>query len=132
MIDFPLDTVLAGQDNVVTVLQDHMGNDEKPNEKSPRGIRGFQLIGGNFTTWKVQGKYGGYAGCVLVLSGCHNRTERERSGFLTKLVVCGTREVCSESAWGGIYLGSTRLEQGGWIGSCLRAYLAERRASDSS
>ena len=42
-----------------------MGNDEKPNEKSPRGIRGFELIGGaNFTTWKVQGKFGGYTAFV--------------------------------------------------------------------
>lgn len=28
--------------------------------KSPRGVRGFQLNNGNFTTWKVQGKVGGY------------------------------------------------------------------------
>ncbi|EKM56203.1 glycoside hydrolase family 35 protein [Phanerochaete carnosa HHB-10118-sp] len=29
-------------------------------ERSPRGILGFQLNSGNFTTWKVQGKLGGY------------------------------------------------------------------------
>ena len=57
-----------------------MGNDEDPTgkycirstsctkpgsnmislERSPRGIPGFALTGGNFTTWKVQGKLGGY------------------------------------------------------------------------
>ena len=59
-----------------------MGNDEDPtgmatrleialsgaltlvmtSEKSPRGIPGFELTGGNITTWKVQGKLGGYTG----------------------------------------------------------------------
>ncbi len=33
-------------------------------EKSPRGIPGFKLTGGNITTWKVQGKLGGYTGYV--------------------------------------------------------------------
>ena len=35
-------------------------------EKSERGIRGFELYGGvgNFSTWKVQGKLGGYTGYV--------------------------------------------------------------------
>lgn len=28
--------------------------------KSPRGVRGFQLNTGNFSTWRVQGKIGGY------------------------------------------------------------------------
>ena len=82
LFTFPSGSVIAGQDNVVTVLQDHMGNDEGTNresflkhtrvstehgvslrsEKSDRGIRGFELIGGigNFSTWKVQGKFGGY------------------------------------------------------------------------
>lgn len=36
-----------------------------PSEKSPRGIPGFQLNGGKFTTWKVQGKLGGYTKSVL-------------------------------------------------------------------
>ena len=62
---FPENALIVGEDNVVTVLQDHMGNDEKPDEKSPRGIRGFELVGGNFTTWKVQGKFGGYMGYVI-------------------------------------------------------------------
>lgn len=57
---FPEGSVLVGQDNVVTVVQDGMGNDESPNEKSPRGIPGFLLNGGSFTEWKVQGKLGGY------------------------------------------------------------------------
>ena len=33
--------------------------------RSPRGIPGFKLNGGNFTTWKVQGKVGGYTKYVL-------------------------------------------------------------------
>ena len=80
---FPEGSVKKGEDNVITVVQDNMGNDEdptgmshnvalhhesKPNqintEKSPRGITGFQLKDGNFSTWKVQGKVGGYLGCV--------------------------------------------------------------------
>ena len=32
--------------------------------KSPRGIRGYELLGGSFTEWKVQGKAGGYRGSV--------------------------------------------------------------------
>ena len=28
--------------------------------KSPRGVRGFALDSGSFSTWKVQGKVGGY------------------------------------------------------------------------
>jgi len=52
-------------DNVVTVVQDNMGLAENGgsnpnNSKSPRGIRGFQLQGGKFGDWKVQGKVGGY------------------------------------------------------------------------
>ncbi|PIL34820.1 hypothetical protein GSI_02607 [Ganoderma sinense ZZ0214-1] len=57
---FPNGSVVPGQDNVVTVVQDNMGNDEDSNEKSARGIAGFSLAGGTFATWKVQGKVGGY------------------------------------------------------------------------
>ncbi|OBZ71548.1 putative beta-galactosidase A [Grifola frondosa] len=57
---FPEGSVIAGEDNVITVVQDNMGNDEDSGEKSPRGIPGFQLSSGNITTWKVQGKVGGY------------------------------------------------------------------------
>ncbi|KIP02769.1 glycoside hydrolase family 35 protein [Phlebiopsis gigantea 11061_1 CR5-6] len=57
---FPEGAVKVGADNVLTVVQDHMGNDEDDTERSPRGIPGFELVGGNFTTWKVQGKVGGY------------------------------------------------------------------------
>ena len=57
---FPNGSVVPGQDNVLTVVQDNMGNDEDSNEKSARGIAGFSLTGGTFTTWKVQGKVGGY------------------------------------------------------------------------
>ncbi|KAL0951694.1 hypothetical protein HGRIS_008370 [Hohenbuehelia grisea] len=63
---FPLGALRAGKDNVVTVVQDNMGMNEtglsptSNDPKSPRGIRGFQLEGGNFSDWKVQGKIGGY------------------------------------------------------------------------
>ncbi len=39
-------------------------------EKSPRGIPGFKLNNGNFTTWKVQGKLGGYTQYVCSLILC--------------------------------------------------------------
>ena len=60
LFPFPEGAVVPGQDNVLTVVQDNMGNDEDSNEKSARGIAGFSLTGGTFTTWKVQGKVGGY------------------------------------------------------------------------
>ncbi|PIL34787.1 hypothetical protein GSI_02574 [Ganoderma sinense ZZ0214-1] len=60
LFPFPNGSVVPGQDNVVTVIVDNMGNEEYPDEKSARGIAGFELVGGTFTTWKVQGKIGGY------------------------------------------------------------------------
>ena len=60
LFTFPAGAVVAGQDNVLTVLHDNQGLDEANNEKSARGIAGFALQGGNFYTWKVQGKVGGY------------------------------------------------------------------------
>ncbi|KAM5536286.1 hypothetical protein V8D89_010063 [Ganoderma adspersum] len=60
LFPFPDGSVIPGQDNVVTVIQDNMGHEEYPHEKSARGIAGFDLVGGAFTTWKVQGKLGGY------------------------------------------------------------------------
>ncbi|KAI0684047.1 glycoside hydrolase superfamily [Cytidiella melzeri] len=69
---FPSGSVKLGQDNVITVIQDHMGNDEDPTERSPRGIPGFALTGGNFTTWKVQGKLGGYTDFPDKLRGVLN------------------------------------------------------------
>ncbi|KAH9948330.1 glycoside hydrolase superfamily [Amylocystis lapponica] len=47
-------------DNVITVIQPNVCAHEPPLERSPRGIPGFQLNSGNFTSWKVQGKLGGY------------------------------------------------------------------------
>jgi hypothetical protein len=43
-----------------------MGNNEDPTERSPRGIRGFKLNNGTFSTWTVQGKKGGYTKYVYV------------------------------------------------------------------
>ncbi|KAL5524693.1 hypothetical protein ACEPAF_9838 [Sanghuangporus sanghuang] len=61
---FPEGSVLADQDNVITIVQDNMGLNETGYgtdlPKSPRGVRGFQLNTGNFTEWRVQGKLGGY------------------------------------------------------------------------
>ncbi|KIJ38578.1 glycoside hydrolase family 35 protein [Sphaerobolus stellatus SS14] len=66
---FPPGSLIPGTDNVITVVQDTMGLSEVqwPNGhpysdavRSPRGIRGFMLDSGNFTSWKVQGKIGGY------------------------------------------------------------------------
>ncbi|KAI1789917.1 glycoside hydrolase superfamily, partial [Ganoderma leucocontextum] len=60
LFPFPDGAVIPGQDNVVTVVQENMGNDEQANIKPARGIAGFHLNDGTFTTWKVQGKVGGY------------------------------------------------------------------------
>ncbi|KAF7978647.1 hypothetical protein HWV62_45156 [Athelia sp. TMB] len=73
---FPAGSLIAGQDNVITIVQDNMGLNETiyhgevrlltvatadpDTSKSPRGVRGFQLDSGNFSEWKVQGKLGGY------------------------------------------------------------------------
>ncbi|ESK87049.1 glycoside hydrolase family 35 protein [Moniliophthora roreri MCA 2997] len=61
---FPEGIVEEGEINVITIVQDNMGLDEAEDNrnsmKSPRGIRGFQLNTGNFLSWKVQGKIGGY------------------------------------------------------------------------
>lgn len=43
-----------------------MGTDTENFPKSPRGVRGFQLNTGNFSTWKLQGKIGGYTEYVSV------------------------------------------------------------------
>jgi hypothetical protein len=63
---FPAGALIAGKDNVITVVQDNMGLNETDgsntdSSKSPRGIRGFALDANTtFTQWKVQGKVGGY------------------------------------------------------------------------
>ncbi|KAJ3785437.1 glycoside hydrolase family 35 protein [Lentinula aff. detonsa] len=74
---FPEGTVLVGQDNVITVVQDNMGLDETSGSdtdasKSPRGLRGYALNSGNFTEWKVQGKVGGYTGYLDKVRGVLN------------------------------------------------------------
>ncbi|KAK1217819.1 hypothetical protein PQX77_019527 [Marasmius sp. AFHP31] len=60
---FPDGVVKSGEDNVITIVQDNMGLNESNGQdaqKSPRGVRGFQLNSGTFGDWKVQGKIGGY------------------------------------------------------------------------
>ncbi|KAI5120768.1 hypothetical protein M0805_004731 [Coniferiporia weirii] len=73
---FPEGSVIVGYDNVITIVQDNMGNNETGSgadaPKSPRGIRGFQLNTGNFTEWKVQGKVGGYTNYPDKVRGVFN------------------------------------------------------------
>ncbi|KAG9054012.1 hypothetical protein FS842_006438 [Serendipita sp. 407] len=64
---FPDWALRRDKTNVLTVLQDNMGMDETGwpydanKSKSPRGVRGYSLLSGaKFTTWKVQGRAGGY------------------------------------------------------------------------
>ncbi|KAF8624403.1 hypothetical protein AX15_005885 [Amanita polypyramis BW_CC] len=74
---FPASAVRPSQDNVITIVQDNMGLDEYESDvletiKSPRGIRGYKLNDGTFTTWKVQGKVGGYKGYLDKVRGVFN------------------------------------------------------------
>ncbi|KAK4543214.1 hypothetical protein LTR36_005764 [Oleoguttula mirabilis] len=51
----------AGE-NVLFIIQDHMGHDETTGVLNPRGILNATLLGGaNFTSWRVAGKAGGEA-----------------------------------------------------------------------
>ncbi|KAG8752322.1 hypothetical protein FRC11_008497, partial [Ceratobasidium sp. 423] len=55
---------LVGRENVITVVVDNMGLDEDWNSrdefKAPRGIRGYELIGGgDFSSWKLTGNVDG-------------------------------------------------------------------------
>ncbi|KAG8750303.1 hypothetical protein FRC12_012951 [Ceratobasidium sp. 428] len=65
--EFPDDTVALDKENVLTIVQDNMGLEMTRSwvadtSKSPRGIRSYDLSGGSFTHWRVQGKAGGYKG----------------------------------------------------------------------
>ncbi|CAE6479336.1 unnamed protein product [Rhizoctonia solani] len=46
-------------ENVITVVVDNMGLEQDWNSKdefkAPRGIRGYELFGGNFSSWKIAG-----------------------------------------------------------------------------
>ena len=51
--------------NVITILADNMGQEEcidgdSETMKTPRGITGYELLGGDFEAWKVQGRAGGF------------------------------------------------------------------------
>ncbi|EUC55104.1 glycoside hydrolase family 35 protein [Rhizoctonia solani AG-3 Rhs1AP] len=55
---------LVGKENVLTVVVDNMGLDEDWNSKdefkAPRGIRGYELLGGgDFSSWKLTGNVDG-------------------------------------------------------------------------
>lgn len=73
---FPEGTLIPGQDNVITIVQDNMGlNETEANpdsSKGPRGVRGFQLNDGTFSDWKVQGKVGGYTNFPDKVRGIFN------------------------------------------------------------
>ncbi|KAJ7589475.1 glycoside hydrolase family 35 protein [Mycena floridula] len=73
----PAGTVKTGAaDNVLVVLQDHMGIIETNTNagKEPRGIRGYSIIGGGavFTSWKIQGNQGGAANAPDTFRGYLN------------------------------------------------------------
>ncbi|KAG9119184.1 hypothetical protein FRC07_005939 [Ceratobasidium sp. 392] len=77
--EFPSDVVLHGEENMLTIVQvqDNMGLEMTRSwvadaSKSPRGIRGYELSGGFFTQWRVQGKAGGYKGFQDKLRGIQN------------------------------------------------------------
>ncbi|KAK7688664.1 hypothetical protein QCA50_008202 [Cerrena zonata] len=60
---FPDGSVRIGEDNVLTVVMDNMGVQEdnaNAQYKLPIGITGFKLNNGSISTWKIQGKKGGY------------------------------------------------------------------------
>ncbi|KAI0074511.1 glycoside hydrolase family 35 protein [Panus rudis PR-1116 ss-1] len=66
----PASTLKVGDDNVLVVIQDHMGIVETSTNggKEPRGLRGYAILNGNSTTnpttfshWKIQGNLGGAA-----------------------------------------------------------------------
>ncbi|KAJ3969250.1 glycoside hydrolase family 35 protein [Lentinula raphanica] len=74
---FPDGALKPETENVLVVLQDHMGLSETSTNggKEPRGIRGYSLIGGNTTasfSWRLQGNQGGAAGTPDTFRGYLN------------------------------------------------------------
>ncbi|CAE6442843.1 unnamed protein product [Rhizoctonia solani] len=61
--NYTFPTGIVGSDNVITVVLDNTGIDEENWEgksKAPRGIRGYELIGGgDFDSWKLTGNVDG-------------------------------------------------------------------------
>ncbi|KAH7924781.1 glycoside hydrolase family 35 protein [Leucogyrophana mollusca] len=74
--EIPNDALRVGEDNVLVIIQDHMGIDETSTNsgKEPRGIRGYGIVGGNtsFSYWKLQGNYGGAANAPDTFRGYLN------------------------------------------------------------
>lgn len=61
-LDFPEQCINHDGENVLFVLQDRMGKDQREGALDPRGILNATLLapsGLNFTSWKVQGNAGG-------------------------------------------------------------------------
>jgi beta-galactosidase GanA len=70
-------------ENVLFVIQDHMGKDQTSGAVNPRGIFNATLIGGgNFTSWKVTGNAGGENN-IDPVRGLHNEggLHAERLGW---------------------------------------------------
>ncbi|CAE7223865.1 unnamed protein product [Rhizoctonia solani] len=57
-LSFSNATVLDGE-NVLLILQDHSGHDQRADALLPRGILSASLVGGTFTSWRVAGNAGG-------------------------------------------------------------------------
>lgn len=94
------------------MAKDNMGLNETSgsnpdSSKSPRGVRGFKLNTGNFSTWKVQGKVGGYTKYVGV--GSFLLRLEISIASLTKFVESLTRAALLVNAKAGIFQVLTRL-----------------------
>ncbi|ORX33785.1 glycoside hydrolase superfamily [Kockovaella imperatae] len=75
---FPEGSIKSG-DNVITILLDNSGLEETdqfsgtPNNiKSPRGLRGYSLIGGGEMEWRLQGNLGGNTNFPDKVRGLYN------------------------------------------------------------
>ncbi|KAL1311871.1 hypothetical protein AAFC00_001943 [Neodothiora populina] len=59
-LEFPVNS--TAKENVLFIIQDHMGKDETAGALDPRGILNATLLGAShFTSWKLAGKAGGQA-----------------------------------------------------------------------
>ncbi|KIJ39023.1 hypothetical protein M422DRAFT_258178, partial [Sphaerobolus stellatus SS14] len=93
-LTFPAGSLTSG-DNVLTLILDPTGLEEdfdgQDEHKTPRGIRGYKLLGGgDFDTWKIIGNFGGESGPDKVRGNLNEGglfVEREGAhlpGFSTK------------------------------------------------
>lgn len=81
-LDFPENVVVVGE-NVLLVLQDNMGHDQREAALQPRGILNATLLGeAQFTQWRVAGKAGGESN-IDPIRGAYNEggLHAERVGW---------------------------------------------------